>query len=84
MFTIVHDVRQFCKMELLGSIYASQVNIKTLMEESAGEAERREAMLKMYHGLKVSFYPHEAQSTNRDHNSRILKYFSKNFRTPSK
>ena len=41
-------------MELLGSIYASQIDIKTLMEESAGEAERREALLKMYHGLKVS------------------------------
>lgn len=55
MFSIVHDVKAFCKMELLGSIYASQIDIKTLMEESAGEAERREALLKMYHGLKVSF-----------------------------
>lgn len=54
MFTIVHDVRTFCKMELLGNIYASAVDIKTLMEESHGEAERREALLKMYHGLKVS------------------------------
>lgn len=52
MFSIVHDVKSFTKMELLGSIYASQVDIKTLMEESAGESERREALLKMYHGLK--------------------------------
>jgi len=52
MHTVVNNIRDFCKTELLAAIYSSGTDHKTLMEESAGEAERRENMLKMYHGIK--------------------------------
>merc|ERR1712110_790771 len=52
MHSVVNNIRDFCKTELLASIYSSGVDHKSLMEESAGEAERRENMLKMYHGIK--------------------------------
>jgi len=52
MLTIVNNMRDYCKTELLAAIYSSGLDHKQLMEESSGEEERRESMFRMHSGLK--------------------------------
>lgn len=52
MLTIVNNMRDYCKTELLAAIYSSGLDHKQLMEESAGEEERRENLFRMHSGIK--------------------------------
>ena len=52
MLTIVNNMRDYCKTELLAAIYSSGLDHKQLMEESSGEEERRESMFRMHSGIK--------------------------------
>ena len=52
MLTIVNNMRDYCKTELLAAIYSSGLDHKVLMEESAGEEERRENLFRMHAGIK--------------------------------